>query len=227
MERKLALWLGVPFVGVAWTLTAIVALVPGLRHGRLLMLLLLALAMAGLVFVLFRMAARHRASGTLIDTLYPIAGILLALVLAFHEQVGAVGRNILGYATHSDGQLEGMRFARAEDGQFHARLMIDGNAVEFLVDMAAPFNVLMPDVPRRIGIDPSSLVYGQRVDLATGGVEYTADIVLPKAQLGTATIEHLPAKVFATQRWRNVLGKPFLESLKDWRIDGDTLILVP
>ncbi len=56
--------------------------------------------------------------------------------------------------------------------------------------------------------------------------EYAADVVLPKVQLGSAVIENLPVKVFATNRSGNMLGKPFFDGLKDWRISGDTLIIV-
>ena len=226
MDRKLALWVGVPFLGVAWSLIALVALAPGLINSRLLMVLLLALSVTGILILLIRMVVRDRANSSLLDTLYPVAGILVAIGIGFHEEVGAIARGIFDYVTLGPSLSEGMRFARAEDGQFHIRLTIDGGAVDFWVVPSAPFNVLMPDVPRQIGINPSSLVYNERHDLADGGAEYAADVVLPKVQLGTAIIENLPVKVFATDRFHNVLGKPFFDGLKDWRISGDTLIIV-
>ena len=226
MERRLALWVGVPFLGVAWTLVAFVALVPGFIHGRLLMALLLVLASAGVVVLLIRMFVRDRAGSPLLDTLYPIAGILVAIGVGFHQEVGAIGRGIFDYVMPSGATSGGMRFARADDGQFHVRLMVEGSAVDFTVDLEQPFNVLMPDVPKQIGINPSSLIYNRRIEVAAGAAEYAADVVLPKVQLGTTIIEHLPVKVFATGRWGNLLGRPFFDGLKDWRIDGDTLIIV-
>ena len=226
MERKLALWVGVPFLGVAWTLVAVVALTPGLLHGRLLMALLLVLAGAGIVILLIRIVVRDRANSALPDTLYPIAGILVALGVGFHQQVGAVARGVFDYVMPGGVTSDGMRFARADDGQFHVRLMMDGNAIDFTVDAGSPFNVLMPDVPRQIGINPSSLIYNQRIELAAGAVEYAADAVLPKVRLGSAVIENLPFKVVASNRRGNLLGKPFFDGLKSWRIDGDTLIIV-
>lgn len=226
MGCKLALWVGVPFLGVAWSLVALVALAPRFIHGRLLMALLLVLAGAGVVILLIRIFVRNRASSTLLDTLYPIAGILVALGVGFHQEVGAIARSVFDYVTPSGTMSEGMRFARAEDGQFHIRLMVEGSAVDFTVDLGTSFNVLMPDVPKQIGINPSSLIYDQRIDLAVGGDEYAAEVVLRKAQLGSAIIEHLPIKVFATGRSGNLLGKPFLDQFKSWRIDGDTLIIV-
>ena len=226
MERRLALWFGVPFLGVAWTLVAVVALVPGLIHGRLLMALLLVLAGAGVVILLIRMFVRDRAGSPLLDTLYPIAGILVALGVGFHEEVGATARGIFDYVAPSGAVSDGLRFARADDGQFHVRLMVEGSAIDFTVDPERPFNVLTPDVPKQIGINPSSLIYNQRIELAAGAAEYAADLVLPKVQLGSTVIENLPVKVFATNRSGNLLGKPFLDGLRDWRIDGDTLIIV-
>ena len=226
MERKLALWVGVPFLGVAWSLIALVALVPGLINSRLLMVLLLALSVTGILILLIRIVMRNRASGPLLDTLYPVAGILVAIGIGFHEEVGAIARGIFDYVTPSNSVSDGMRIARAEDGQFHIRLMVEGGAVDFMAEPSTPFNVLKPDVPKQIGINPSSLIYHQRIELAAGSSEYAADVVLPKVQLGTAIIENLPVKVFATDRRYNILGKPFFDGLKHWRISGDTLIIV-
>jgi clan AA aspartic protease (TIGR02281 family) len=223
MERKLALWVGVPFVGVAWTLMAVVALVPGFIHGRLLMVLLLLISSIGILLMVVRILVRDHANR--LDTLYPVAGILVALGVGFHEEVGAIARGVFSYAMPSGAISEGMRLARASDGQFHVRLMVTGSAVDFATDFAAPFNVLMPEVPKEIGINPSSLIYNQRIEFAEGA-EYAADIVLPKVQLGSTIIENLPVKVFATNRSHNLLGKPFFDRLKSWRIEEDTLIIV-
>jgi clan AA aspartic protease (TIGR02281 family) len=226
MERRLALWVGVPFLGVAWTLVAFVALAPGFIHGRLLMSLLLVLAGAGVVILLIRMFVRDRSGSSSLDTLYPVAGILVALGVGFHQQVGAIARGMFDYVMPSGAASEGMRFARADDGQFHIKLMVESSTVDFLVDLGAPFNVLMPDMLKQIGVNPSSLIYNQRIELAAGSTEYAAEVVLPKVQLGSTIIEGLPVKVVATNRWGNVLGKPFFDQLKSWRIDGDTLVIV-
>ncbi len=226
MERRLALWVGVPFLGVAWTLVAMVAFAPGLIHGRLLMALLFVLAGAGVVILLIRIFVRDRAGSPLLDTLYPVAGILIAIGVGFHQEVGAVARGMFDNVMPGGSTSEGMRFARADDGQFHVRLMVEGSAVDFTVDLERPFNVLTPDVPKQIGLNPSSLIYNHRVEAAAGAAEYAADLVLPRVQLGSAVIENLPVKVFATGRWGNLLGKPFFDGLRDWRIDGDTLIIV-
>jgi aspartyl protease family protein len=226
MERRLALWVGVPFLGVAWALAAFVALAPGFIHGRLLMALLLVLAGAGVVILLIRIFARGRAGSSLLDTLYPVAGILVALGVGFHQEVGAIARGVFDYVARSGAMSEGMRVARADDGRFHILLTVEGSAVDFAVDLERPFNVLMPDVPKQIGINPSSLIYNQRIEVAAGRMEYAADVVLPRVQLDSAIIENLPVKVFATSRWGNLLGKPFLDQVKSWRIEGDTLIIV-
>lgn len=226
MERKLALWLGVPFVVVAWMLIAVAALAPGVINSRLSMLLLLVLSSAGIVILLIRMAVRGRETSLLLDALYPFAGILVAIIVGFHEEVGAVASNIVSYVTPEGSVSEGMRFERADDGQFHISLAIEGTAVDFMVEPPIPFNVLMPDVPKQIGINPSSLVYDQRLELAKGSAEYAADVVLPKVQLGSTIIENLPVKVFATNRLHNLLGKPFFDRLEHWRIEGDTLTIV-
>lgn len=228
MERRLALWIGVPFLGVAWSLIAVVALAPGLINSRLLMLPLLVLSLTGIFILAIRIAVRGRANGPLLDALYPVAGILVAIGLGFHGELGAFARGVFDYVTQDNPAADGMHFARADDGQFHITLTVDGNAVDFIADVDAPFTMPRPDALTQMGINPSSLVYNQQIELSGGGAEYAADVVLPKVRLGAAIIENVPAKVFATGRWdHNILGKPFFDSLKYWRIDGDTLIVVP
>jgi len=227
MERKLALWIGVPFLGAAWSLIALVALAPGLINSRLLMLLLLVLSVTGILTMLVRMAIRGRADSPLADALYPFAGILIAIGIGFHAEVGTFVRGVFDYVTQDNPVSDGMRFARADDGHFHVTLMVEASAIDFMVDVDAPFNALRPDVPKQIGIDPSSLIYNQRIELVDGGAEYAADVLLPKVRLGAFVIENLPAKVFATgRRDHNTLGKPFFDRLKYWRMDGDTLVVV-
>jgi clan AA aspartic protease (TIGR02281 family) len=225
MERKLVLWIGVPFLGVAWTLMAVVALAPTFNHGRLLMALLLVLAGAGALVLVVRIFVRDRAGSSSLDTLYPIAGILVAIGVGFHEEIGAIARGVFDHVMPSSAISEGMRFARGEDGQFHVRLMVEGSDVEFMVDLESPFNVLTSDMLKQIGINPSSVMYSQRLELTAGAAEYAADVVLHKVQLGSAIIENLPVKVVATNRSHNVLGKPFFEQFKSWRIDDDALII--
>jgi clan AA aspartic protease (TIGR02281 family) len=227
MDRKLALWVGMPFVGVAWSLIALVALAPGLVNSRLLLLVLLTLSVTGILVMLIRIAVRGRANSALLDALYPMAGILVAIGIGFHGQLAAFTRGVFDYVTEDNPVSDGMHFARADDGWFHVTLTVEGSAVDFMVDVDAPFTLLRPEVPKQIGVNPSSLVYNQQIELPGGGTEYVADVVLPKVRLGAAIIENVPAKVFATGRAdHNVLGKPFFDGLRYWRIDGDTLVVV-
>lgn len=226
MERRLALWIGVPFIAIAWSLIAVVALAPGLVNGRLLSLLLLALSVTGVVVMLIRVVVRDRVNTPVLDTLYPIAGILVAIVVGFHEGIGTFARSVISYATPI-APGEGLRIARGEDRQFHLNVTANGGVIEFWVDPLTPFNIVRPDVPKQIGVDPSSLVYDQRMETALGGAEYAADLVLHQARVGSMVIESVPVKVFATDRFgHNILGKPFLDSLKAWEIEDDTLTLV-
>lgn len=224
MEHKLALWVGVPFIGVAWTLAVVVAFVPGVIHGRLALALLLVLAASGAIVLVIRIFAR--AGSPALDTLYPVAGLLIAVAVAFHQEVGSVARGVFAHVSPGGAMSDGTHFTRAEDEQYHVRLTVEGSELDFLVDPGSPFNVLMPDVPERIGINPSSLIYGERIEFGPGRHEYAASVVLPRALLGSAVVENVPFKVTATNRGQNVLGKPFLDQLGSWEIDGDTLILV-
>jgi clan AA aspartic protease (TIGR02281 family) len=192
------------------------------------MALLLALSGTGIVLMLVWVLVRDHVSGQLLDTLYPIAGILVAIGVGFHQEIGSLGRSVYDHARSISSGSEPMRIARADDRRFHINLTVDGNVVDFMVDLATPFNVLRPEVPKQIGINPSSLVYDERIELFDGGAEYAANVALPNVQFGATTIKDLRFKVFATGRLsNNILGKPFLEGFKYWRVEDDALIVMP
>jgi clan AA aspartic protease (TIGR02281 family) len=201
---------------------------PGANGSVVPMMLLLALSGTGILVMLIKVFVRDHASGPLVDALYPLAGLLVAIGVGFHQEVGALGRGIYDYVLSISSGSEGIRIARADDRMFHVNLTIDGTIVDFMVEPSTPINVLRPDVPKQIGISPSSLVYNERFEVAAGGAEYAANLTLPKVQLGATTIENLQLKVFATDRLgHNILGKPFLEGFKYWRADDDALIVLP
>jgi len=192
------------------------------------MALLLALSGAGILVMLIKVFVRDQAREPLLDALYPLAGILVAIGVGFHQEVGALGRGIYDYVRSISSGSETMRIARAEDRLFHIELTVDGNAVEFMVEPSTPINVLRPEVPKQIGINPASLVYNEQFEVAMGGVEYAANVMLPKAKLGDTIINDLQFKVFATGRLpHNVLGKPFLDGFQYWRLEDDALIVMP
>jgi aspartyl protease family protein len=190
------------------------------------MALLLALSGVGILVMLVQAWLRDRPSGPLLDALYPVAGILVAIGVGFHQEVGALGRSVYDYAMTFASGAEAVRITRADDRMFHINLTVDGAEVDFMVEPSTPINVMRPEVPKRIGINPSSLVYNEQFALAMGGVEYAANITLPRAQFGDTTVKDVQFKVFATDRLKhNILGKPFLDGFKYWRVDDDALIL--
>jgi len=192
------------------------------------MVLLLALSGTGIVLMLVWVLVRDHVSGLVLDTLYPVAGILVAVGVGFHQEIGSLGRSVYDHARSIGSGSETMRIARADDRRFHINLTVDGNVVDFMVDPATPFNVLRPGVPKQIGINPSSLVYNERIELAGGGAEYAANVALTNAQFDATTIANLQFKVFATDLVKhNILGKPFLAGFKYWRIEDDALIVMP
>lgn len=192
------------------------------------MALLLALSGAGIVLMLVQVFVPDRASGPLLDALYPITGILVAIGVGFHQEIGALGRSFYDDARSISSGTEVVRIASADDRRFHINLTVDGNVVDFMVDPVTPINVLRPQVSKQIGIDPSLLVYDERFELFGGDAEYAANVALPEVQLGATTIKDLRFKVFANDLLKhNILGKPFLEGFEYWRIEDDELILMP
>jgi clan AA aspartic protease (TIGR02281 family) len=225
MERKLTLWVAIPFLAIAWTVITIEILAPGLI-GDLFMPLLLVLAAAGIIMITARAVTQMRAGESALGALYPIAAIVITIVLSFYPQLGAIARGVLNHIVTTELESNGVRFAAAEDGRFHAMADIDGMGVRFVVDPTVAEIVLSPDDARSIGIDPSWLTFDQQV-ITANGTEAAASIRLRTFDMGFAVFENLPARVTATGTSGSVLGKAFFDRLRDWRIENGTLMMLP
>jgi aspartyl protease family protein len=117
------------------------------------------------------------------------------------------------------------RIAMGEDGHFHVRAKVNGQAVDFLIDSGATTTGLSEDAARLASVQPDSSI-DMPVDTANGTVMVsTARIGL----LEVGNIRQTDARAVIGKSFgdTNVLGMSFLSQLKSWKVEGRTLTLEP
>lgn len=226
MERKLALWLGLPFIALAGAFIVINLIAPGLIRGALFTVLILGLAISGITLTLIHAVVQMRSGESPLVALSSIAIIVIASGVSFHKQIYVMGLGLLHYASMDTFERgEGVRLGLGDDGRYHPRITIDGKMVDFVVDTAVADIVLTAEDARRIGVDPSTLRFDEEIKTA-GGAQQAALIRLDRLQIGSILIEDVPAKVTAGNMSGNVLGMAFFDRLSEWEVRNDTLMIV-
>lgn len=160
-----------------------------------------------------------------------VAGWLLifAIVLVgytYREELRSVGQRVTGELTNDGGQTVGSvyRVPMAPDGHFWVRAEINGHTQRFLIDSGATTTGLTDAAAAAddVKVDDGFPVM---IDTANGTIAaHKAEI--DTLTLGPITARHLAAMVSPAGD-TNVLGMNFLSSLKAWRVEGRSLVLVP
>lgn len=117
-------------------------------------------------------------------------------------------------------------FKKSDDGHFYIKAEVNGAPVLFLLDTGASNIVLTPADAKRAGINLDSLVFNQIYNTANGKGT-GAGVRLKRLQIGSITLDNIGAAVNGAEMDRSLLGMRFLESLKSYRVEGDTLVLEP
>jgi aspartyl protease family protein len=157
--------------------------------------------------------------------------IFLGLVGAysFKDDVSMIGQRMAGVLAPSQGTTRedgSVSFRASEDGHYYIQAVVNGGRVTFLVDTGASDIVLTPKDARRIGLDPGMLTFDQAAETANGTV-MGASVRLDSFVVGPIALSQVPASVNAADMSESLLGMAFLNRLHGWRVEGDTLTLVP
>lgn len=174
--------------------------------------------------------ARANPRGALRNAMIWVA-IFLVLVGAysFKDDAAMIGQRMAGVLAPSQGTVEGdgtVSFAAGQDGHYHIQAMVNGSRVTFLVDTGASDIVLTPKDARRIGINLDTLTFDQAAETANGIVT-GASVRLDSFVVGPIALSQVPAAVNGADMSESLLGMAFLNRLHGWRVEGNTLTLVP
>lgn len=192
--------------------------------------LLLATVIALLAsFVGGTLARRHVVGGRLLSTLgtFGLAAILLTVVLQvsrFDPRLDvAVPEFGLPQQVVQGGET---RVEMANDGHFWLRANINGVEAPFLVDTGATLTAVSAPLAKKAGLEPRQGGLPVRVVTANGTV--TAELTTIEAmRFGNVDASGIDAVIAPNLQGTNVIGMNVLSRLASWRVEGDTLILVP
>lgn len=113
---------------------------------------------------------------------------------------------------------------RAPDGHYYLTLMVNGAAVDFLVDTGASQVVLTANDARRAGIDPEKLAYLGRANTANGEVR-TASVRMDELALGDIRDKNLRVWVNEGEMEKSLLGMTYLQRWSHIEIRNGALVL--
>ena len=121
---------------------------------------------------------------------------------------------------------EETRVPMNSDGHFWVEAEANGIHRRFLVDTGATLTTITTDTAQAAGVTPRP--DGRRVVLSTANGSSMGEIAtINSLRVGNVLARKLDSVVAAGVGDTNVLGMNFLSSLASWRVEGQTMILVP
>lgn len=129
----------------------------------------------------------------------------------------------LSDGTQEDGTL---KVPRDPNGHFSVLASVNGHNVRFMVDSGATTTSMSLADARAAKVDIDATGFPAVVETANGTAEMQR-ARLGQLRLGPIKRNDFPVLVSDTLGETNLLGMNFLDTLKGWRVDGDTLILNP
>lgn len=118
------------------------------------------------------------------------------------------------------------RVPLAHDGHFWIRATVNGVEAPFLVDTGATLTAVSVPLAQRAGLDPRKGGVPVRISTANGTV--AAELTTIDAlRFGSVKAGGLDAVIAPNIGETNVIGMNLLSRLASWRVEGETMILVP
>ncbi|WP_128893018.1 TIGR02281 family clan AA aspartic protease [Erythrobacter sp. HKB08] len=175
------------------------------------------------------MAGRDMAFGRFIRgaSTMVLGGILILVVLQLSRfdprlemavpQVGLPEQVVEGGET---------RIPMARDGHFWLQAEVNGEPVNFMIDTGATLTALSDRTASRIGLEPRPGGLPIRLNTANGTISAKVATV-EELRFGNVAARGLDAVIAPNLGDTNVIGMNLLSRLKSWRVEDNTLILVP
>lgn len=121
-------------------------------------------------------------------------------------------------------QEEAVSFRATNTGHFYVDGKINGAEIHFLVDSGASVVVLTRQDAERAGITVTELDFTHPTQTANG-LMFSASVTIPRIEVGPIVVDNVSAVVSREGLIHSLLGMSFLSRLKEWRVEGDQLIL--
>lgn len=153
---------------------------------------------------------------------------LLAFVVAQREKFDPYFARVASVLHLSGQEVVGqeVRIRMSPDGHFWANATIGGVTRRLLVDSGATVTALSADTAKSVGLRVERPLFPVLIQTANGQVSAQTATVA-ELTLGNVVARDLPVVVSPAFGDTDVLGMNFLSRLKAWRVEGQTLVLVP
>jgi aspartyl protease family protein len=157
--------------------------------------------------------------------LWAIIITVLVLGIAFWPDIKP---RVLGVFDPSGAQAINGRivFRKSNDDHFYARLFINGEPVELVVDTGATDLVLTKADAARVGIDLEKINFNQTVQTANGTTR-SARVVLDVVELGGKRFTGVSASVNEGELDVSLLGMRFLNRFGSIKMTSEQMELTP
>ncbi len=150
------------------------------------------------------------------------------VIFTFRADLKIVWNRVATELRLSDGTQEDgtLKVARDPNGHFSVLASVNGHDVRFMVDSGATTTSMSLADARAAKVDIDATGFPAVVETANGTAEMQR-ARLGQLRLGPIKRNDFPVLVSDTLGETNLLGLNFLDTLKGWRVEGDTLILNP
>ena len=119
-----------------------------------------------------------------------------------------------------------VRVKMASNGHFFVNASLDGTKKRMMVDSGATITPLSAATAAAAGLEPKNEMMPVIIETANGAVRaQTAEV--KELRIGNIVARDLKVVVSPAFGKMDVIGMNLLSKLKSWRVEGNTLILVP
>ena len=119
-----------------------------------------------------------------------------------------------------------VRIRLASDGHFWARVTINGTEQRMMIDSGATITALAAQTAREAGVGREMTIAPVMLRTANGVVRADTGTV-ERLQIEAIEARNLKVVISPAFGGTSVIGMNFLSQLASWRVEQDTLILVP
>ncbi len=189
--------------------------------------LLIITALAVLIGWIGTLLVRRRvALGGLLSTASTLilGTILVVVVLQISHISPRFGIALNGAEQVVEGGETRIKIAR--DGHFWLEAMINGQPTQFLVDTGATLTAISQKTADKTGMAPLADTPSIRLETANGAIEAKLTEI-DQLTFGNISANNIDAVIAPNLGETNVIGMNVLSRLESWRVEGDTMILVP
>lgn len=150
------------------------------------------------------------------------------VLFSFKGEAGKVWQRVTAEFSPEAPETVGgeVRIRRGEDGHFHVKTEMNGHDVTLMIDSGATTTSLSEVTARAAALEIDDSGFPVMIETANGMAE-AKRANIGHLVIGSIKRNDFPALVSPTMGEINVLGMNFLDTLKSWRVEGDTMVLTP